>query len=152
MKNLATSKKSSQPIQIGLVSSHISNAAPSISELEDARNDDQDDMSSRQAALQILNKEDAKAHMKTKEFDIFINKTSKIIERALTGNVDVLGSSWFFDEGHAEGEDEDGIKASDKVVQQRERLVPLFTFQDNEPNQRTVTSIEWSPQVSCYAI
>lgn len=54
--------------------------------------------------------------MKTKEFDIFINKTSKIIERALTGNVDVLGSSWFFDEGHAEGEDEDGIKASDKVV------------------------------------
>lgn len=35
--------------------------------------------------------------MKTKEFENFINKTSKIVERALTTNIDVLGA--FFDDG-----------------------------------------------------
>ena len=38
--------------------------------------------------------------MKTKEFENFINKTSKIVERALNTNIDILGS--FFDDGHDE--------------------------------------------------
>jgi hypothetical protein len=46
-----------------------------------------------------MNKDDAKAIMKTKEFDIFINKTSKIVERALTGSVDILGAGFFFEDG-----------------------------------------------------
>lgn len=54
-----------------------------------------------------MNKDDAKAIMRTKEFEGFIDKTSKIIERALTGSVDILGPSFFLEEiAGVEGEDE----------------------------------------------
>ncbi len=99
----------------------------------------------------VLNKEDSKIVMKTKEFETFINKTSKIVERALTGAVDVFGASMFLEEISGVGGDgEIGQKSSDNLrsQQHRERLVPMFTFQDNEPTLRTITSIEWSPKVS----
>lgn len=47
--------------------------------------------------FQILNKDDSKALMRTKEFEVFIDKTSKIVERALTGSEDILGPSIFLD-------------------------------------------------------
>jgi hypothetical protein len=77
--------------------------------------------------------------MKTKEFENFINKTSKIVERALTTNIDVLGA--FFDDGGDDLSKATGILKGDKVTS-------LFTFQDNEPMKRAITSIEWSPKVS----
>jgi hypothetical protein len=42
--------------------------------------------------------------MRTKEFESFIDKTSKIVERALTGSEDILGPAIFFDDF----DDEDG--------------------------------------------
>lgn len=96
-----------------------------------------------------MNKDDAKAIMKTKEFDIFINKTSKIVERALTGSVDILGAGFFFEDGQASHNVEEATKQAEQMVSYRERLVPMFTFQqDEQENKRTVTSIEWSPKVS----
>ena len=86
--------------------------------------------------------------MKTKEFDTFINKTSKIVERALVTSADILGPGFFFEDGVGGGEAEEAARATEASVSQRERLVPLFTFEDAESNQRTVTSIEWSPKVS----
>lgn len=86
--------------------------------------------------------------MKTKEFDTFINKTSKIVERALVSTTDILGPGFFFEDGITGSEAEEGARAAEASVSQRERLVPLFTFEDAESNQRTVTSIEWSPKVS----
>ena len=77
--------------------------------------------------------------MKTKEFESFINKTSKIVERALSNSVDVLGA--FFDDGR-----EDSAKAALNMGK-NERIQTLFTFQDNEPLKRAITSIEWSPKV-----
>jgi hypothetical protein len=38
--------------------------------------------------------------MKSKEFEYFINKTSKIVERALGNSTDILGA--FFDDGSEE--------------------------------------------------
>lgn len=76
--------------------------------------------------------------MKTKEFENFINKTSKIVERALSTSVDVLGA--FFDDGEDENSKASGLLKGDKIT-------PLFTFQDNEPFKRAITSIEWSPKV-----
>jgi hypothetical protein len=39
-----------------------------------------------------LNKDEAKVVMKQKDFENFINKTSRIIERALNTEIDVVGS------------------------------------------------------------
>ncbi len=57
--------------------------------------------------------------MKTKEFENFINKTSKIVERALNSTVDVLGS--FFDDIEDESSKNSGLLKGDKIT-------PLFTF------------------------
>lgn len=43
-----------------------------------------------------MSKEEAKAVMKSKDFELFIDKASKIIERALETNVDVMGA--FFED------------------------------------------------------
>ncbi len=47
--------------------------------------------------------------MRTKEFESFIDKTSKIVERALTGSEDILGPAVFFEDFDG---DEDGQKAT----------------------------------------
>ena len=56
----------------------------------------------------MLSKEDSKIIMRTKEFETFIDKTSKILERALTGGEDILGPSIFFEDFDG---DEQAIKA-----------------------------------------
>lgn len=48
-----------------------------------------------------MSKDEAKDEMKKKNFNDFLGKTSRIIERALDSNVDVVGD--FFT-----GDDEDG--------------------------------------------
>ena len=57
--------------------------------------------------------------MKTKEFENFINKTSKIVERALNTNIDILGS--FFDDHSEESSKNLGAMKGDKIK-------ALFTF------------------------
>lgn len=47
--------------------------------------------------FQIMSKEDSKTQMKTKEFDDFFSKTSRILERALDNDFDVMGD-FFADE------------------------------------------------------
>ena len=64
--------------------------------------------------------------MRTKEFETFIDKTSKIVERALTGTEDILGPSLFFADFD---DDEEGTNAkSDMNNAQRDKLNSLFTF------------------------
>ena len=75
--------------------------------------------------------------MKSKEFEGFIAKTSKIVERALNNAGDVMGVFWGDDE-----EDEE-----QKGVVKGERIQSLFTFQDGDPLKRAITSIDWSPKV-----
>jgi hypothetical protein len=61
----------------------------------------------------------------------------------------LVGPSFFFDEIRGEGDGSDEMKGMGEiVVQKKERLVPLFTFQESIPTNRTITSIEWSPNVS----
>jgi len=108
--NLGLSKKGSHSIQLGLVSSHVTNQAPPSSYEDDSRADDLDEDKANQ---HIMSKEDAKTVMKTKEFDIFINKTSKIVERALTGSVDVLGAGFFFEDGQNSLEVEEASRAAE---------------------------------------
>ena len=57
--------------------------------------------------------------MKTKEFENFINKTSKIVERALNTNIDILGS--FFDDNSDDVNKNLGSNKGDKITAQ-------FTF------------------------
>ncbi len=58
--------------------------------------------------------------MKTKEFENFINKTSKIVERALTTNIDDVLNA-FFDEGG-----DDTSKATSTL--KGDKVTSLFTF------------------------
>ena len=48
-------------------------------------------------SFKIMSKEDSKAQMKSKEFDDFFSKTSRILERALDNDFDVMGD-FFADE------------------------------------------------------
>lgn len=65
-------------------------AAPAVADHKDEeeKDDNKDDL--------LMSKEEAKMLMKTKDFEQFINKTSKIIERALETSVDVMGA--YFDD------------------------------------------------------
>ena len=89
--------------------------------------------------MQILSKDDAKAVMKQKDFENFINKTSRIVERALNSEFDITGA--FFD-----NDDSDQTKASNMV--KGDKITQMFTFQDDLPLKRAITSIEWSPKVN----
>lgn len=67
-----------------------------------------------------MNKDDAKAVMKSKHFEKFINKTSKVMERALTNaEYDIMGS--FF---------EDSDKNSTKITEgnRGDKVTSMFTF------------------------
>jgi len=126
----------SQGIVTGIV-------APSADQFPNQDNQKEDE---KKEEFQILSKDDSKAMMRTKEFETFIDKTSKILERALTGSEDILGPSIFFDDFDG---DEQGLKAlSDINNSSKDKLNSVFTFQDNVATQRTVTSLQWSPSVS----
>jgi len=126
----------SQGIVTGIV-------APSADQFPNQDNQKEDE---KKEEFQILSKDDSKAIMRTKEFETFIDKTSKILERALTGSEDILGPSIFFEDFDG---DEEGLKAlSDINNSSKDKLNSMFTFQDNVATQRTVTSLQWSPSVS----
>ena len=76
--------------------------------------------------------------MKKKPFQDFLTKTSRIIERALDNQFDVIGD--FF----AEDEDEENARMNRK----REKIQQQFIFQPNQHLKRAVTSMDWSPKVS----
>lgn len=61
-----------------------------------------------------MSKDESKNIVKTKEFENFINKTSKIVERALSTNIDVLGA--FFEEGIDDGSKASSMLKGDKVT------------------------------------
>ena len=76
--------------------------------------------------------------MKQKDFENFITKTSRIMERALNTEYDITGA--FFDTDESDSAKASGMVKGDKITQ-------LFTFQDDIPLKRAITSIEWSPKV-----
>mmetsp|Transcript_2586 Transcript_2586/g.4338 ORF Transcript_2586/g.4338 Transcript_2586/m.4338 type:complete len:213 (+) Transcript_2586:321-959(+) len=86
-------------------------------------------------SFKILTKEESQFEMKTRGFDDFLSKTSRILERALDSEFDVVGD--FFIE-----DDESLIKKSKK-----EKVTQQFVFQPNVQMKRAVNSIDWSPTV-----
>jgi hypothetical protein len=97
-----------------------------------------------------MSKEDSKVIVRTKEFESFMDKTSKMVERALTGAEDILGPSLFL-EGLSEeldGEESSNMLGGIGGSNSRDKLVSLFTFMDEKQTNRTVTSLQWSPTVS----
>jgi hypothetical protein len=66
----------------------------------------------------ILSKEESQAYLQSKEFDEFIAKTGRIVERALDQEFDIVGD--FF------AEDDDDEKNQSK--QKREKITQQFTF------------------------
>lgn len=97
----------------------------------------------------IMSKEDSKVIVRTKEFESFMDKTSKMVERALTGSEDILGPSLFLEglsealDGEESSNNHNGIGPNN-----RDKLVSMFTFMDEKQTNRTVTSLQWSPSVS----
>lgn len=89
-----------------------------------------------------MSKEDSKAEMKTKPFEDFMSKASRIVERALDQEFDVVGD--FFEESDDEGATGKKQKG-DKITQQ-------FIFQPNMHIKRAVTSMDWSPKVRHFTL
>lgn len=88
-------------------------------------------------SFRVLTKEETKEEMKKKDFDEFLTKSSRLIERALNQEFDIMGE--YFDNE----EDEAAInkhKKGEKITQQ-------FIFQPNVLVKRAVTSMDWSPKV-----
>jgi hypothetical protein len=97
-----------------------------------------------------MSKEDSKVIVRTKEFEYFMDKTSKMVERALTGSEDILGPSLFLDglSEELDGEESANMLGGIGGSNSRDKLVSLFTFMDEKQTNRTVTSLQWSPTVS----
>ena len=87
-----------------------------------------------------MTKEDSLLEMQKRGFEEFLTKSSRIIERALDQEFDVVGD--FFEESDDEGAAGKKQKG-DKITQQ-------FIFQQNLHMKRAVTSMDWSPKVSQY--
>lgn len=79
--------------------SFVADEAPPVPETEEekAKREKKELMES----FQLMSKEDSKAEMKTKNFEEFMGKASRIVERALDQEFDVVGD--FFEESDDEG-------------------------------------------------
>jgi len=117
---------------VGLVAA----GAPAPTQEEADKKKDEDN-----AECMIMSKEDSKVIVRTKEFESFMDKTSKMVERALTGSEDILGPSLFMD-GLGDDLDEESTNLVGGIGSNvREKLVTLFTFMDEKQTNRTVTSL-----------
>jgi dynein intermediate chain len=89
--------------------------------------------------LELMSKDDAKVVMKNKDFENFVNRTTRLIERAMNSEYDLLGN-FFEDDG-------DGDKNNTK--QKGNNVNKMFTFQeDSDAVKRAISSIDWSPKVN----
>lgn len=130
------------PASAGILSA---NQAAPVPPAEDHNHDEESKTEDKQEAkITVLSKEESKTLIKTKEFEAFINKTSKIVERALNTGIYGDAVSMFFDD-----DTEDDSKAMSML--KGDKITSMFTFQDNEPLKRAITSIEWSPKVCIYS-
>lgn len=68
--------------------------------------------------LELMSKEDAKVVMKNKDFENFVNRTTRLVERAMNAEYDLLGN-FFEDDGDA---DKDNTKNKGNKVNK------MFTF------------------------
>ena len=105
-----------KPSQTGIVGA----AAPSMSDEADKKHSDEE-----KGELLIMSKEDSKAIVRTKDFETFIDKTSKIIERALTGAEDILGPSLFL-EGLSDELDGEETNMHGIASNNRDKLISMF--------------------------
>ncbi len=64
--------------------------------------------------MDIMSKDEAKVIMKQKEFENFINKTSKIMERALNSEFDIMGT--FFEESDVDASKNVAQSKGDKIT------------------------------------
>lgn len=74
--------------------------------------------------------------MRTKEFEAFFDRTSRIIERAIDSDFAIL-KDYFAEDGEDESQ---AVSRGDKIHHQ-------FTFMENEFLRRAISSIDWSPKV-----
>ena len=86
----------------------------------DKKNNEED-----KAEMVIMSKEDSKAIIRTKDFENFMDKTSKMVERALTGGDDILGPSLFL-EGLSDELDGEESNMHGLTSNNRDKLVSMF--------------------------
>jgi hypothetical protein len=85
-----------------------------------------------------MSNEDYKNQLNKRDFIDFLSKTSRIVERALDNEFDVVGD--FFKDDDEENQQKLLSNKGDKITQ-------AFMFQPNKHLKRTVTSMDWSPKV-----
>ena len=85
----------------------------------------------------VLTKEETKDEMKKKDFDEFLTKSSRLIDRALNQEFDIMGEYF---------ENEEDEAATNKY-KKGEKITQQFIFQPNVLVKRAVTSMDWSPKV-----
>lgn len=85
--------------------------------------------------FKVMSNDDYKEQMMKRDFAEFLSKTSRIVERALDNEFDVVGD--FFKE------EED---SQQKMHNKRDKVTQAFVFQPNKNLKRTVTSMDWSPK------
>ena len=79
-------------------------------------------------------KDEAKAVIASKDFEKFFDNSTRLIERALGQEFDLMED--FFTEA-------DGDKGANK--NEKSKLTKKFMFQEQEELNRAITSIDWSP-------
>ena len=86
MRRSTSKKKTGASIRGSFIGEEFAPQAPETEQQKVAR-----EKKELKEEFQIMSKEDSKVQMKTKEFDEFFTRTSRILERALDNDFDVVG-------------------------------------------------------------
>ena len=86
---------------------------------QDGSNSKKDGADKKDGQFKLLSKEESKTVMKEKPFEDFLKKSSRIMERALNVEFDVVGNYF---------EDSENEEDQQKTVSKGDKISKLFTF------------------------
>lgn len=111
------------------------NGMPMVADINDAAPPAQVEQIAKKEAPQVLTKDETKVVQQTPEFVNFFTKASRLIERGLYSEDDVIGS-------FERLEVDDG----EQTVTKDTKLIEKANFMKDDPIKRAITNLDWSPQ------
>ena len=116
------------------------NGIPMVTDLSESiglKEEDKEDKQQEEVeeVPKILSKDESKQVQQTPEFLHFFSKASRLIERGLYSEDDVIGSFERLE-----------VEESDAGVSKDTKLIEKVSFMKDNPIKRAITNIDWSPQ------
>jgi hypothetical protein len=83
----------------------------------------------------IMTKEEAEEVAESAQFRDFFSKASRLVERGLFSDIDVIGSFERLE-----------VDEGDAVTSKAQKITEKLSFMTENPVKRAITNLEWSPK------